>query len=87
MSYRLLRRTHLHLSWMFSPVLIITDTMASVEGIVFDNPRWERTTLTFGVNYHMHSQLAFKSHYSLRRLAAQEKNRERTFAVGLGFQY
>ncbi len=63
------------------------DTMASVEGIIFDNPRWERTTLTFGINFHIHSQLVFKSHYSLRRLAAQEKNRERTFAVGLGFQY
>lgn len=63
------------------------DTMASVAGIIFDNPRWERTTLTYGVNIHMHSQLVFKSHYSLRRLAAQEKNRENTFAIGLGFQY
>ncbi len=63
------------------------DTMASVEGIIFDNPRWERRTMTFGVNCHIHPQFVFKSHYSLRRLAAQEKNRENTFAVGLGFQY
>ena len=63
------------------------DTMASVEGIIFDNPRWERTTWTFGINYHVHPQLVFKSHYSLRRLATKEKNKENTFALGLGFQY
>ena len=63
------------------------DTMASVEGIIFDNPRWERTTWTFGLNYHVHPQLVFKSHYSLRRLAAKEKNKENTFSVGFGFQY
>ncbi len=63
------------------------DTMASVEGIIFDNPRWERTTWTFGFNYHVHSKLVFKCHYSLRQLAQKDLNKERTFAVGLGFQY
>ncbi len=63
------------------------DTMASVEGPIFDNPRWERTTWTFGINYHVHPQLVFKSHYSLRRLATKDKNRENTFALGFGFQY
>ncbi len=63
------------------------DTMASVEGIIFDNPRWERMTWTFGVNYHVHPQLVFKSHYSLRQLATKDKNKENTFALGLGFQY
>ncbi len=63
------------------------DTMASVEGLIFDNPRWERTTWTFGINYHFHPKLVFKSHYSLRRLAAKDKNKENTFAVGFGFQY
>ena len=63
------------------------DTMASVEGVIFDNPRWERTTWTFGINYHAHTQLVFKGHYSLRRLATQDKNRENTFALGFGFQY
>ena len=63
------------------------DTMASVEGIIFDNPRWERTTWTFGINYHVHPKIVFKSHYSLRRLATKDKNRENTFAFGFGFQY
>ena len=63
------------------------DTMASVEGIIFDNPRWERNTWTFGINYHVHPKIVFKSHYSLRRLATKDKNRENTFALGFGFQY
>ena len=63
------------------------DTMASVEGIIFDNPRWKRTVWTFGINYHVHPQLVFKGHYGLRRLATTDQNRENTFALGLGFQY
>lgn len=63
------------------------DTMASVEGLIFDNPRWERTTWTFGINYHVHPKLVFKSHYSLRKLAQKDLNKENTFAIGLGFQY
>ena len=63
------------------------DTMASVEGIIFDNPRWERTTWTFGINYYVHSQIVFKSHYSLRQLATKDQNKENTFAIGFGFQY
>ena len=63
------------------------DTMASVEGIIFDNPRWERTTWTFGINYHVHPKMVFKGHHSLRRLAAEDKNRENTFSLGFGFQY
>ena len=63
------------------------DTMARVEGIIFDNPRWERIAWTFGVNYHVHPKMVFKSHYSLRRLAAEDKNRENTFSLGFGFQY
>ena len=44
------------------------DTMAEVEGDIFDNPRWERQTWTFGTNYHPHPQLVFKGHYSVGRL-------------------
>lgn len=63
------------------------DTMAYVESTRFDNPRWERTTWTFGINYHVHPKFIFKGHYSLRRLAQKELNKENTFALGLGFQY
>ena len=63
------------------------DTMAEVEGDIFDNPRWERQTWTFGVNYHPHPQLVFKGHYSARRLGTEVENEENTFALGFGFQY
>ncbi len=63
------------------------DTMASVKGIIFDNPRWERTAWTFGINYHVHPKMVFKSHYSLRRLAEIDEDKENTFSLGLGFQY
>ncbi len=63
------------------------DTMASVTGIIFDNPRWERSVWTFGINYHVHPNIVFKGHYSLRRLATTDQNRENTFALGFGFQY
>ena len=63
------------------------DTMACVESTRFDNPRWERTAWTFGINYHVHPKIVFKGHYSLRRLAQKEQNKENTFSLGLGFQY
>ena len=63
------------------------DTMAEVEGDIFDNPRWERQTWTFGLNYHPHPQLVFKGHYSARRLGTEVENEENTFALGFGFQY
>ena len=63
------------------------DTMAEVKGDIFDNPRWERQTWTFGVNYHPHPQLVFKGHYSARRLGTEVENEENTFALGFGFQY
>ncbi len=63
------------------------DTMAEVKGDIFDNPRWERQTWTFGANYHPHPQLVFKGHYSARRLGAEVENEENTFALGMGFQY
>ena len=63
------------------------DTMAEVEGEIFDNPRWKRQTWTFGVNYHPHPQLVFKGHYSARRLGTKVENEENIFALGFGFQY
>ena len=63
------------------------DTMAAVEGEIFDNPRWERQTWTFGANYHPHPQLVFKGHFSARRLGTEVDNKEDTLAIGFGFQY
>ena len=63
------------------------DTMAAVEGEIFDNPRWARQTWTFGANYHPHPQLVFKGHYSTRRLGTKVDNKEDALAMSFGFQY
>lgn len=63
------------------------DTMADVEGEIFDNPRWKREAWTFGLNYHPHQKLVFKCHYSARRLETKVDNKENTFGFGMGFQY
>ncbi len=63
------------------------DTMAAVEGEIFDNPRWERKTWTVGANYHPHPQLVFKGHYSARRLGTEVDNKEDALAMSFGFQY
>lgn len=61
------------------------DTMNSVTGDVYDNPRWERKTTTIGINYKPISQIVFKAQYAMRKISIQEKNNEKTFSLGAGF--
>lgn len=61
------------------------DTMHTVTGDVYDNPRWERKTTTFGINYQPISQIVFKAQYAMRKISIQEKNNENTFSLGAGF--
>lgn len=74
------------------------DTMFDTEGSVVKNPRWERTTITGGVNWFIHPQIVAKAHYSDRKLGSQhydfttlqytgKNQRERTFSVGIGFVF
>lgn len=61
------------------------DAMYKTAGDVADNPRYERSVLTAGINYFIHKNVVFKSHYSWRRLGSGEK--ENTFATGIGFDF
>ncbi|HNR20968.1 MAG TPA: porin [Bacteroidia bacterium] len=61
------------------------DTMHSVTGDIYDNPRWERKTTTVGINYHPISQLVFKAQYAMRKISIPQKNSENTFSLGAGF--
>ncbi|MDZ7780719.1 MAG: autotransporter outer membrane beta-barrel domain-containing protein [Gemmatimonadota bacterium] len=61
------------------------DSMAEVEGDVFDNPRWQRTAYTVGLNYHLIRQVTFKTEFSHRELGTDEV--EKTFSIGLGFEF
>ena len=72
------------------------DTMQNVEGTVIDNPRWERSSITGGINWYIIPQVIFKAQYSNRRLGSQhvdpstliatgEKQKENTFSTGLSY--
>ena len=63
------------------------DTMASVTGDVFDNPRWERKELRGGLQYTFNDQVTAKADYIHRVLGISENNQEDTFSLGFGFQF
>ncbi len=61
------------------------DSMLQTEGNITDNPRYERTVLTGGVNYFPIPKIVFKAHYANRSLGSGEH--ENTFAMGMGFNF
>lgn len=74
------------------------DTMQDVEGSIIDNSRWERSTITGGINWFVHPQIVIKAQYSDRRLGSEnydlstleytgEKQHDRTFSTGIGFKF
>ncbi len=74
------------------------DTMQDVEGAIVKNPRWERSTITGGINWFVHPQIVVKAHYSDRKLGSEnydpatlqftgEKQHEKTFSAGIGFKF
>ena len=63
------------------------DSMHSTEGAVFDNPRWQRTAYTAGLNWHAIDQVVFKATHTHRRLGLTSLNVENTFSLGLGFEF
>jgi hypothetical protein len=63
------------------------DSMAKVTGDVFDNPRWEREVVTAGLNLKPFRDLVFKAQYAFRTLGIPERNKERTFSLGIGFAF
>lgn len=74
------------------------DSMHDVEGSVIDNPRWQRSTITGGLNWFVAQEIVVKAHYSNRKLGSQnydlatlqftgEKQVENTFSIGIGFEF
>jgi hypothetical protein len=63
------------------------DSMAKVDGDIFDNPRWERKVFTFGVNCKPIDDLVLKAELSRRRLGIPDLNTEQTFSLGVGFEF
>lgn len=61
------------------------DSMLKTAGTISDNPRYERTIWTAGINYFLLPTVVVKSHYASRSLGSGE--REETFVAGLGFDF
>lgn len=63
------------------------DSMYRTEGLVFDNPRWDRESWTVGIDYLPIPGVIFKADYTHRTLGIAENNEEDTFGLGVGFTY
>jgi hypothetical protein len=63
------------------------DSMYRTEGLVFDNPRWERTSWTVGLNYLPIPEVVLKAEYNDRSLGLEHNDSEKTFALGVSFTY
>lgn len=63
------------------------DTQFATQGTVFDNPRWERHTWSFGVNYLPTPWLVFKSQFSRQTLGIKTNQQQDTFTVGFGYYF
>ncbi len=63
------------------------DTMAEVTGDIFDNPRWERHTLTVGAVYRPLKAVCVKAAYAMRTLGSTSVNKENTFSLGFGAEF
>ena len=61
------------------------DSMHSTEGQIVDNPRWERSVVTAGINYQPVPQLVLKAQLAVEKLGVSVDNLQRTFSLGLGF--
>lgn len=61
------------------------DTQFATQGLIFDNPRWERSTVSFGANYLPTPWLVFKAQFSRQLLGISVNRQQDTFTAGLGF--
>lgn len=63
------------------------DTMKAVEGIVEDDPRYERSATTIGFNHHLPEGIVFKGEYSKRQHEGTVGNRSDQIALSVGFDF
>jgi hypothetical protein len=69
------------------------DTMNSTEGVVFNNPRWARSSYTLGLVYKLINDVHFKTQYSIRNVGAPAPTSlnggttEKTFIAGFAFEF
>jgi hypothetical protein len=61
------------------------DTHFATQGSVFNNPRWERSTWTTGVNVMPNNWLIFKAQFARQKLGISTQKFQNTFSLGFGF--
>ncbi len=59
------------------------DSMHSTQGLVYDNPKYERHSRTIGLNYFPDQNIVFKTQFAFKKTA--NNLNENTFSIGLGF--
>ena len=69
------------------------DTQFTTEGLIFNNPRWERQSWTFGTVYKIIDDVQLKAQYTIRKVGAPAPTSinggrlERTFVAGFAFEF
>jgi hypothetical protein len=63
------------------------DSMHGVEGTVFDNPRWDRSVWSGGLNWGPFERAVLKFQYTHRALGTTTNDVERTYTTGLGLEF
>ncbi len=69
------------------------DTMFETQGIIFNNPRWERQSITCGAVYKIIKQVNLKLQYTMRTVGAPAPTsvnggkQENTLVAGFGFEF
>lgn len=63
------------------------DSMYSVQGDIFNNPRWERSALTVGIAYYPIEDIILKTQYTSRKLGISNNNKQDAFSLGFAFEF
>lgn len=69
------------------------DSQFATEGIIFNNPRWERKSLTVGAIYKIIDDVHLKAQYTIRKVGAPAPTSinggvlEKTFITGFAFEF
>lgn len=69
------------------------DTMHKTQGLVFNNPRWERQSFSTGLVYKLIKKVQLKTQFTLRKVGAPAPTSirggrlEKTFAAGFAFEF
>ncbi len=69
------------------------DTMYKTQGAIFNNPRWQRHSVTIGAVYKIIDPVQFKIQYTMRKVGAPAPTsvrggtKENTFVAGFAFEF